>query len=262
MRRGPPGRRSGRHPDGPVAGGTGGARGRRQVDPGARESHQVEGGDQGVPGIARHLRAERSFPVRVRGPGGEGIRGLRPPRRAEPGPGRGVPGDPSARGRSAHQSVVSGELRSRDAGRRASFLRHRPHRSHGLLQRHLPELGDRRAPPDPRPGDDARHLRRTDRPQHRPSASRRVIRGVRIEGVPPARRLPCQPLRRPGPRMRAGRRVPVRPLPRGRGRRNVRRPLRGEHDRLRGELRGRPRRTGRRQAGAAGADSRTRGRRC
>ena len=51
-----------------------------------------------------------------------------------------------------------------------------------------------------------------------------------------------------------GRRVPVRPLSRGRRRRDVRRPLRGEHDRLRGELRGRLRRTGRRQAGAAGAD--------
>ena len=42
-----------------------------------------------------------------------------------------------------------------------------------------------------------------------------------------------------------GCRIPVRPLSRGCGRRDVRRPLRGEHDRVRGELRGGTRRTGR-----------------
>ena len=46
-----------------------------------------------------------------------------------------------------------------------------------------------------------------------PAAPRHVVRGVRLEGIPPARCLPPQPLRRPGPRLRAGRGVSVRAGP-------------------------------------------------
>ena len=121
LRRGHPGRGSGRYLDDPGAGHAGNTGGRREGGAGACESHQVGRGNHGIPGIARHLRAERSFPVRIRRPRNQGVRSLRPPRRPESGPWRRVSRNALAHQRSTHEPVVSGSIRSRHARRETCF---------------------------------------------------------------------------------------------------------------------------------------------
>ena len=171
-------------------------------------------GNHGIPGFACHLRAERPFTARIRRPRNQGVRSLRPPRRQSLARGGEYPETrlltSGARTNPWFQEasdrvIEAGDLLSFDTDLIGPM---------GFYNDISRSWVIRRASSDPGAGNPARHLQGTARPQHRSAAPPHVVRGVRLEGIPPARRLPPEPLRRPGPRLRAGRRVSVRPLSR------------------------------------------------